>query len=723
MIALVLSQSWVYQAWVQRLGWTLLHFLWQGTAIVVAYAMLRNLLARSLSARRRYVLACMTLVAMALAPPLTFLLLPNTGADAPVASWTLSATESKQLMPGIVAIWLAGVLAFSVRLFGAWRFTARLRKLSHSAPGEWQQILENIATRVGTASVRLLVSSLVDVPTVIGWLRPAILVPVEFLTGMPVEHIDVLLAHELAHIRRHDYLASILQSIAEAVLFYHPAVWWISEQIRAERELCCDDLAVAAGGDVLIYARALASLEANRPSRLNPALAANGGSLLNRIRRLLEPARPSANNLPAPACAGAMILLWIAGIGVASVHASQTPAPPLPQPPAVNLVPALPPKADNPVVAVASHVRRTLLYDPLLSPQLAQPLSPWRQWLNEEVAYIASDDERRAFAQLTTDEDRAQFVEQFWLRRDPTPGTTRNEFKEEHYRRIAYANEHFASRVPGWKTDRGRIYITLGPPDEIDAHPGGGSPKGIPFEDWRYRYVEGIGKDAVLEFADPSGSGDYQLAADQPYRDRLLRNPVAAGIPTVAILPMRVRVDYLRIAALSAMANITLQFENRDLQFQVMEGVEKSIVNVFGQITTMTRRPVSTFDKRLEIGKNLQQSSVYQESIPLLAGRYRLEITAKDMVGGSLSTYEVALDVPHFDEDKLALSSLVFADTIEKIPTKGVAGGALFAIGDSKVRPRVGSRFTPEEKMGIYLQIYNFRAVGNVAEAVRLDRI
>jgi len=104
--------------------------------------------------------------------------------------------------------------------------------------------------------VRLLVSSLVDVPTVIGWLRPAILVPVEFLTGMSAEHITALLGHEMAHIRRHDYLASILQSVAEALPFYHPAVWWVSEQIRAERELCCDDLAVAAGFDVLTYARA-----------------------------------------------------------------------------------------------------------------------------------------------------------------------------------------------------------------------------------------------------------------------------------------------------------------------------------------------------------------------------------------------------------------------------------------------------------------------------------
>jgi hypothetical protein len=129
------------QYWVQKLGWTLLHFLWQGTAIAVAYAMLRSPLARSLSAQQRYVLACMALVAMAIAPLLTFLFLPNVTGDAPVASWTISASESKRVMPGVVTVWLTGVLAFSVRLFGAWRYTTGMRTLSHPAPGEWQQVL------------------------------------------------------------------------------------------------------------------------------------------------------------------------------------------------------------------------------------------------------------------------------------------------------------------------------------------------------------------------------------------------------------------------------------------------------------------------------------------------------------------------------------------------------------------------------------------------------
>ena len=144
--------------------------------------------------------------------------------------------------------------------------------------------------------------------------------------------------------------------------------------------------------------------------------------------------------------------------------------------------------------------------------------TPWKKWLNEDVTYIITDEERKAFKRLNTDEEREQFVEQFWLRRDPTPDTVENEYKEEHYRRIAYANEHYASGIPGWKTDRGRIYITFGPPDEIESHPsggtyerpaaeGGGETSTYPFEDWRYRYIEGIGNDVNHRVRRPHHDG------------------------------------------------------------------------------------------------------------------------------------------------------------------------------------------------------------------------
>jgi GWxTD domain-containing protein len=415
--------------------------------------------------------------------------------------------------------------------------------------------------------------------------------------------------------------------------------------------------------------------------------------------------------------------------------------------------------------------------------------TPWKKWLNEDVSYIITDEERKAFKGLNTDEEREQFVEQFWLRRDPSPDTVENEYKEEHYRRIAYANEHYASGIPGWRTDRGRIYITFGPPDEIDSHPsggsyqrpqaeGGGTTSTYPFEDWRYRYIEGIGSDINVEFVDTTMSGEYHMSMDPSEKDALLYVPGAGltdaeqmgmadktqrfqrtdgthlgtslggSLPvsyneferlnqfaklqappaikfkdleaaistriTYNILPMQVRVDYVRVTESSVLANITVQFENRDLQFQAKDGIQKSLVNLFGRITTMTRRPVTTFEKPLEIDapsdmlqKYAQQRSIYQWSVPLAPNRYRLNLVAKDTVAGNMNNYEVALDVPHFEEDKLASSSLILADTIEKLPTKSI-GGAMFSIGDTKVRPRLGDKFTRDEKMGIYLQVYNF---------------
>ena len=415
--------------------------------------------------------------------------------------------------------------------------------------------------------------------------------------------------------------------------------------------------------------------------------------------------------------------------------------------------------------------------------------TPWRKWINEDVTYIITDEERKAFKGLNTDEEREQFVEQFWLRRDPSPDTEENEYKEEHYRRIAYSNEHYASGIPGWKTDRGRIYIAYGPPDEIDSHPsggsyerpmaeGGGSTSTYPFEDWRYRYIEGLGSDINVEFVDTTMSGEYHMSMDPSEKDALLYVPgagltlaeqmgladkaqrfqntdgthlgssIMGGQPvsyneferinqfaklqappivkfkdleaavstriTYNILPMLVHVDYVRVTESSVLANITVQFENKDLSFQLKDGVDKSVVNLFGRVTNMTRKPITTFEKPLEIvappdmlQKTTTQRSIYQQSVPLAPGRYRLNIVAKDTVGGNMNNYEVALDVPHFEEEKLASSSLILADTIERLPTRSIGGG-MFAIGDTKVRPRVAGKFMPEERLGIYVQFYNF---------------
>jgi len=227
---------------------------------------------------------------------------------------SVAATRSGQFLPWVVVIWLVGAMVFWVRLVGGWMVAARMRRmLVWPAPPEWQQTLKHLQARIRVSRpVRLLVSALVQVPTVVGWLRPVVLVPVGALAGLTPEHVEALLLHELAHIRRQDYLVNILQSVAEALLFYHPAVWWVSGHIRNERELCCDDIAVSAsGGDVFTYACALAELESSRPAHFEAAVAANGGSLADRIARLLGQSRPGSRTLSGPGILASAVLLIV----------------------------------------------------------------------------------------------------------------------------------------------------------------------------------------------------------------------------------------------------------------------------------------------------------------------------------------------------------------------------------------------------------------------------
>ena len=414
--------------------------------------------------------------------------------------------------------------------------------------------------------------------------------------------------------------------------------------------------------------------------------------------------------------------------------------------------------------------------------------TPYKKWLNDDVVYIITDEERKAFSRLATDEERQSFVEQFWLRRDPTPDTEENEYKEEHYRRIAYANEHYASGIPGWKTDRGRIYIMYGPPDEIESHPsggsyerpmeeGGGETSTYPFETWRYRYLDGIGTNIMIEFVDPTMSGEYHMTNDPSEKDALLYVPGAGltmyeqmgmadktqrfqrtdgthlGVGNMPLpesmneftrleqfaklqkppevkfkdlealvtsniryntLPMKVRVDYMKITDSTILTNVTIQFSRKDLQFQAKDNISKATVNIFARITSISRRPINTFENVVGVevptellAKAQDGLSIYQKSIPLAPGMYRLNVVAKDVVGGNTTSYEVALNVPHYDDDRLSSSSLILADTIEKLPTRSIGQGQ-FVIGDSKVRPRLDETFKQDEHMGIYAQFYNF---------------
>ncbi|MBZ5585240.1 MAG: TIGR03435 family protein [Acidobacteriia bacterium] len=333
----------VSQPWVERLGMTLLHFLWQGLFIAILYAAARRSVARTSSLQTRYLLACGALAAMMAAPLVTWELMapsdaspeaiyrirstPQAASSTGIATTTtlpdsvraaVSSAPSERFLFWVVMVWLAGAMVFWVRLAGGWVVAARMRSmLVRRAPPEWQETLRKLGAQIGLSRpVRLLVSALVQAPAVVGWLRPVVLVPVGALGGLPAEHLEALLLHELAHIRRHDYLINILQSVAESLLFYHPAVWWVSGHIRAEREQCCDDVAVSISGDAITYARALAQLESYRPAHLGALVAANGGSLANRIARLLGRQRPAVRTGPEPGVITVAGLLVVAAYGL-----------------------------------------------------------------------------------------------------------------------------------------------------------------------------------------------------------------------------------------------------------------------------------------------------------------------------------------------------------------------------------------------------------------------
>ncbi|HZU53813.1 MAG TPA: M56 family metallopeptidase, partial [Holophagaceae bacterium] len=283
-------------------AWTLLHFLWEGLLIgLLAWGALALMQRRSPEAR--YAAGLVFLAAMALAPLITFLILmPGAGASAPPAAALVPAgplSWSSRLkdwldpsLPVVLAIWCVGVALLSARFAGSLLYLQRLTSVGvEPAPGEWHLVLARISRDMGLRrAVRLLRSFRVEAPMVVGWLRPVILIPAAAFAGLSPAQVEAVLAHEMAHIRRLDFLVNLVQSGMETLLFFHPAVWWLSSRLRGERELCCDDTAVALCGDRTAYARALATLEGlreNAPADLR--VGANGGSLMNRIRRLLQP--------------------------------------------------------------------------------------------------------------------------------------------------------------------------------------------------------------------------------------------------------------------------------------------------------------------------------------------------------------------------------------------------------------------------------------------------
>ncbi len=454
--------------------------------------------------------------------------------------------------------------------------------------------------------------------------------------------------------------------------------------------------------------------------------------------------------------------------------------------------------ASSPNVSQPDPLKRQLTDKEKLQQQkaLKQELKgTYKTWLGQDVRWIITDQERKAFLGLSNDEERDNFIEQFWRRRNPDPESPDNSFREEHYRRIAYTNEHFYAGEPGWMTDRGHIYIAYGPPDSIDAHPsgglynrtieeGGGQTTTFPFETWNYRHIDGIGDNIDIEFVDSCMCGEYRMTLDRSKKDALMNVP-GVGLTTYEELgrarksertrgavetlgkgmvsgsqegkefdrldtynkllapppvkftdleefmtshkvlsgpffPFDVRTDFVRVTDDTVLVPITLQLSNRDVTYSTKDGVSRGTVNILGRVSTITGRIAQTFEDTVEIdepaellAQAMKGRSVYWKALPLRPGRYRLDIVIKDVNNPDhIGTYARAFEVPKYDDDHLAASSLILADKMGPVPSKQIGAGN-FVIGNTYIRPRVSSSashpvsFHRAQNLNFWMQIYN----------------
>ncbi len=420
----------------------------------------------------------------------------------------------------------------------------------------------------------------------------------------------------------------------------------------------------------------------------------------------------------------------------------------------------------------------------------------YKTWVDQDVRWIITDEEMSAFKHLSNDEERDQFIENFWLRRNPNPDSPDNEFREEHYARIAYANEHFAAGKSGWRTDRGHMYIAYGKPDSIDSHPsggsyerpmeeGGGNTSTFPFEIWHYRYLEGIGDNIDIEFVDTCMCGDYHMTIDRSEKDalktvagagqtlmesmgqankadrfsgggleqlgkgpggqdnqskqfdRLDRFAKLQAPPVIKFKDLEsyitqskiltgkpfifdVRTDYVKITNDTILIPLTLQIHNQDITFNSKDNVSTGAVNILGRVSTIAGRVIQTFEDTVSVpvpsellARTQLQQSVYWKALPLKPGLYKVDVVIKDVnQPDHIGVWKRSINVPKYDDEQLASSSLILADQMYRVPSKDIGAGN-FVIGNTHVRPRVSASlsvpisFKQNQNLNFWMQVYN----------------
>lgn len=393
----------------------------------------------------------------------------------------------------------------------------------------------------------------------------------------------------------------------------------------------------------------------------------------------------------------------------------------------------------------------------------------FKDWLEKDVGPIITEAEKRVFLSLKTDEEREKFIQIFWDNRDPNPDTEENEYREEYYERVAYANANFTSGIPGWKTDRGRIYIKWGKPDSVESRPsggaydrpayhGGGSTTTYPFETWFYRHLDGVGDGIEIEFVDTTGTGEYRMARspedksvlinvpsgrdpNDSNRDRYLRDQdtpfgrlaiirgLEGEVPTdlrrifnlsrsgTGVLDNNalffdVRIDHFRRSEDQVVVTITVQTNNRQLKFEPVGGIETARLNLFGTVTAVTGKRSGSFEDAItttatteELVNLRNRASIYQRAIALPPGNYKVDIAVRDILTGNAGRQSIGFAVPRYDDKKLSSSTLILASKLR--PTDPQDVGGRFVIGSAKVIPNVSGIFKRGQEVGIYLQVYN----------------
>ena len=412
----------------------------------------------------------------------------------------------------------------------------------------------------------------------------------------------------------------------------------------------------------------------------------------------------------------------------------------------------------------------------------------FKKWLEEDVLYTITAEEKTVFNKLQTIEERERFIEQFWTRRDPSPRTSYNEYKEEHYRRIQYSNEHYASGIPGWKTDRGMIYIKYGEPDRIEAHPtggymqrptweGGGFTSHFPFETWEYRYLEGVGQDIEIEFVDNTQTGEYHITMNPWEKDALLHtgggdtdaeaegktsrvnrvrqltnpmpddNPLLIGYGRVKdqpfeklnllanlqrppsinfddfkrpevitniryeLLPFEVGVNHFPVDENNYLVPVTIVVPLKHLDY-VREGDRyRSSIDVYGQVSSISGQVIEVFEETIgsdrESGAesgSADQQSMYQKSLQLPPGRYKLDVILHDANSEKVGTRSTGIILPKVSSDKLTISSVVLANRIEIQEEMDQAS----AFGPAKVFPNISGAYLPDQTVLLFFQLSNF---------------